>query len=281
LSDDVSPRAPIRVAALQFEPNVGDRSHNLAVMERLIRQAHVSGADLVVLPELADSGYVFESAEELARLAAPIPGGESASRLCDLAAELGIHIVSGLAEREGDIFYNAAVLCGPSGIIGKYRKLHLWNEENTFFLKGDLDLPVFETPLGSIGIAICYDGWFPETFRALALAGAELICVPTNWVPMPGAAERDLAMATILHQAAAHSNGVYIACADRVGTERGQAFIGRSLIVGPQGWPCAGPASSDQEEILLADVDLGNVAGSRSLNAYNHVLRDRRDDVYG
>lgn len=270
----------MRVAVVQFEPKVGERAANLATIERLLRRAHAQGADVVVLPELADSGYVFKDAEELASLAGAVPDGESARRLCGLAEQLGVYIVGGLAERDGPAFYNSAIFCGPSGYIGKFRKLHLWNDENRFFAKGDMGLPVFSTPLGKVGIAICYDGWFPETFRQLALAGAELVCVPTNWVPMPGAEKQPEPMANILHKAAAHSNGLYIACADRVGAERGQPFLGRSLIVGPQGWPVAGPASDDAEEILIAEVDLAQVADKRVLNAFNHVLRDRRVDVY-
>jgi predicted amidohydrolase len=201
--------------------------------------------------------------------------------LCRLAEELGLYIVSGVAEQDGDRFYNSALLCGPEGYIGKYRKLHLWNNENRLFRKGDLGLPVFDLPFGRIGIAICYDGWFPETFRQLALAGAELVCVPTNWVPMAGAESVPEPMANILHKAAAHTNGLYIACADRIGVERGQSFIGRSLIVGPQGWPISGPASADREEILLAQIDLSSVTETRTLNSFNHLLGDRRADVYG
>ncbi|MGY5802121.1 nitrilase family protein [Rhizobium sp. LEGMi12c] len=269
------------VATVQFEPIVGDRVHNLAAIERLARTAKAQGAEILVLPELADSGYSFRDGDEVAALAGPVPGGQSAGVFCRLAGELGLYIVSGIAERDGDRFYNSALLCGPEGYIGKYRKLHLWNNENRFFKKGDLGLPVFDLPFGRIGIAICYDGWFPETFRELALAGAELVCVPTNWVPMAGAESAPEPMANILHKAAAHTNGLYIACADRIGIERDQPFIGRSLIVGPQGWPVSGPASTDREEILLAEIDLSSVAETRTLNSFNHLLGDRRADVYG
>ncbi|MGO6900428.1 nitrilase family protein, partial [Rhizobium ruizarguesonis] len=248
----------VTVATVQFEPIVGDRAGNLAAIERLAKAAKAQGAEIVVLPELADSGYSFRDGDEVAALAGPVPGGPSAETLCRLAKELGLYIVSGVAEQDGDRFYNSALLCGPEGYIGKYRKLHLWNNENRLFRKGDLGLPVFDLPFGRIGIAICYDGWFPETFRQLALAGAELVCVPTNWVPMAGAESIAEPMANILHKAAAHTNGLYIVCADRIGVERGQSFIGRSLIVGPQGWPISGPASADREEILLAQIDLSS-----------------------
>jgi predicted amidohydrolase len=269
------------VAAVQFEPVVGESGRNLAAIDRLVRTAKADGADIVVLPELAVSGYNFLDAEEVRVLSGGVPGGPGADVLCQLAAELSIHIVSGIAECDGDRFYNSAMICGPQGFIGKYRKLHLWNNEHRYFDKGNIGLPVFDLPFGRVGIAICYDGWFPETFRALALAGAELVCVPTNWVPMAGADSDAEPMANILHKAAAHTNGVFIACADRTGTERGQRFIGSSLIVGPDGWPVSGPASADREEILLAKIDLSSVAKTRALNDYNHLLGDRRSDVYG
>lgn len=281
MSVKTSTARTVTVATVQFEPIIGERAGNLAAIERLAKAAKTQGAEIVVLPELADSGYTFRDGEEVAALAGPVPGGPSAETLRRLAEELGFYIVSGIAEQDGDRFYNSALLCGPEGYIGKYRKLHLWNNENRLFRKGDLGLPIFDLPFGRIGIAICYDGWFPETFRQLALAGAELVCVPTNWVPMAGAEGVPEPMANILHKAAAHTNGLYIACADRIGIERGQSFIGRSLIVGPQGWPISGPASADREEILLAQIDLSSVTETRTLNSFNHLLGDRRADVYG
>jgi predicted amidohydrolase len=281
LSVKTSTARAVTVATVQFEPIIGDRAGNLAAIERLAKAAKTQGAEIVVLPELADSGYTFRDGEEVAALAGPVPGGPSAETLRRLAEEFGLYIVSGIAEQDGDRFYNSALLCGPEGYIGKYRKLHLWNNENRLFRKGDLGLPIFDLPFGRIGIAICYDGWFPETFRQLALAGAELVCVPTNWVPMAGAEGVPEPMANILHKAAAHTNGLYIACADRIGIVRGQSFIGRSLNVGPQGWPISGPASADREEILLAQIDLSSVTETRTLNSFNHLLGDRRADVYG
>ena len=274
-------REPFKLACIQFEPVIGELDGNLKAMEDHIRTAASEGAALVILPELADSGYVFSGKEELAALAQPIPSGRSAQLLISLARELEIHIVSGLAERDGDDFYNSAILCGPDGHIGQYRKLHLWDMENPLFAPGDLGLPVFDTQLGKLGLAVCYDGWFPELFRSMALAGAELICVPTNWVPMPGQPEGVEVMANTLHRAAAHSNGIFIACADRVGTERGQPFLGRSLVIGPNGWTLAGPASADREETLFAEINLAEVQTSRDLNIHNNIVGDRRQDVYG
>jgi len=148
----------VTIACIQFEPAIGQTDSNLERMVALTREAHAQGALVVVLPELSDSGYVFESSEEVDRCAGAIPDGVAARRLIALAQELGIYIVSGLAEKDGDVFYNSAVFCGPQGYIGKYRKLHLWNREKLFFKPGDLGAPVFDTPIGVVGLAICYDG---------------------------------------------------------------------------------------------------------------------------
>nr|WP_150562409.1 nitrilase family protein [Pandoraea cepalis] len=268
------------VACVQMEPRVGEKHENVARSLRYIEEAAKNGAALVVLPELANTGYVFADREEAFALAEDLPNGETVQIWADAAQRLGVHIVAGVAEREGKRLYNSAVCVGPSGHIGTYRKLHLWNNENVYFEPGNRGAPVFHTALGRISIAICYDGWFPEVYRLAAAHGADIVCVPTNWVPMPGQPAEHQAMAATLTMAAAHSNGLMIACANRIGTERGQPFIGQSLIVGGDGWPLAGPASQDREEILYAQIDLQGIRSGRSLNAFNHLLRDRRMDVY-
>ncbi len=270
----------LRVACVQMEPRVGENEFNLALTCDRIEQAAEQGAGLIVLPELANSGYVFRTRAEAFAGAEQVPDGPGVQAWCDLAARRGVYIAAGIAERDGGRLFNSAVLIGPEGFIGTFRKAHLWNEENLWFEPGDSGFPVFDTPIGRIGLAICYDGWFPETFRILALQGADIVCVPTNWVPIPGQRDNQPPMATILAQAAAHSNSLFIACANRVGTERGQPFIGKSVIVSYTGWPVVGPGSADQSEILTADVDLGKARRKRNWNAFNQVLRDRRTDVY-
>lgn len=268
------------IACVQMAVHIGEKRDNVRRAIDHIETAAGNGASLIVLPELANSGYVFADRDEAFALAETLPDGETAQRLSDVAQRLGIHIVAGIAERAGQSLYNSAFFTGPSGPVGVYRKLHLWNDEHRFFEPGDLGMPVFDTPLGRIAIAICYDGWFPEIYRLAAMQGADIVCVPTNWVPMPAQPDDRPAMATTLAMAAAHSNGLTIACANRIGTERGQPFIGQSLIVGSTGWPIAGPAGYDEETILYAAVDLKRARAARTLNAFNHVLRDRRVDVY-
>ncbi len=268
------------IACVQMEPIVGSKQANVDKSVRLIEEAAGRGATLVVLPELANSGYVFETREEAFEASEPVPGGPTCERWAAVAATHRLHVVAGICERDGHRLYNSAVVIGPQGYVGTFRKVHLWGNENLFFEPGNLGFPVFATPIGRIGVGICYDGWFPETYRLCALQGADIVCVPTNWVPIPGQDKGREAMANILCMAAAHSNSIFIAAADRVGVERGQPFEGQSVIVSYTGWPVAGPASRDKEEIILAEVDLGEARRMRNWNAFNQVLRDRRTDVY-
>jgi len=280
LASTTSDETKIGIACLQMQPAMGEVEANVAHSITMIDRAAGLGAKLVVLPELCNSGYMFKSREEAFAAAEPISGGPTVKAWSEVAARHQLHLVAGICERDGARLFNSAVLIGPEGYIGTFRKVHLWNEENLYFEPGDLGFPVFHTAVGRIGMAICYDGWFPEAYRLAALQGADIVCVPTNWVPIPGQAEGREAMANILAMAAAHSNSIYIACADRVGTERGQPFEGQSLIVSYTGWPVAGPASRDKEEILIAEVALGEARRARNWNAFNQVLRDRRSDLY-
>jgi len=270
----------VRIACIQMRPVIGRVEDNVRHSISLIGRAVERGAELIVLPELSNSGYMFNSREEAFALSEAIPDGLTVKAWSEIASRHKLHLVAGICERDGAKLFNSAVLIGPNGYIGTFRKVHLWNEENLYFEPGDLGFPVYHTAIGRIGMAICYDGWFPETYRLAALQGADIVCVPTNWVPIPGQAAGREAMANILAMAAAHSNSIYIACADRVGTERGQPFEGQSLIVGHTGWPVAGPASRDKEEIVIADVALGEARRARNWNAFNQVLRDRRSDLY-
>lgn len=263
-----------------MEPVVGKKDDNLRRSIEMIEEAAGNGAGLVVLPELCNSGYVFETREEAFALSEEVPGGPTMQAWIQVASRHNLHIVAGINERDGDALYNSSAVIGPHGHVGTFRKVHLWNEENLFFEPGNLGFPVFKTPIGRIGTFICYDCWFPESYRLCALQGADIVCIPTNWVPIPGQDKDREAMANILVMAGAHSNSVFIAAADRVGTERAQRFVGQSLIVSYTGWPMAGPASADREEIIYAEANLADARRKRNWNEYNQVLRDRRSDVY-
>jgi N-carbamoylputrescine amidase len=270
----------VKIACVQMEPVVGSKTANVAKSVAMMEEAAGQGANLIVLPELCNSGYVFETRAEAFELAEEVPTGPTVKAWAKVAEKHKLHLVAGICERDGASLYNAAVVIGPQGYVGRFRKMHLWNAENLFFEPGNLGFPVLQTPIGRIGTFICYDGWFPESYRLCALQGADIVCIPTNWVPIPGQAEGREAMANILAMAAAHCNSVFVAAADRVGTERGQPFVGQSVIVSYTGWPIGGPASASKEEIIYAEVNLADARRKRNWNEYNQVLRDRRDDFY-
>lgn len=270
----------VRIACLQMEPVVGCLEANRTRSLEMIEQAAAQGANIVVLPELCNSGYVFESRSEAFDLAEEVPDGPTTKEWQKAASRFGMIIVAGINEKNGNALYNSAVAVGPDGYIGTFRKNHLWGSENLFFEPGNLGVPVWNTKVGRISAAICYDGWFPEIYRLSAIQGADLICIPTNWVPMPEQPENFPVMANILTMSGAHSNSVFIACADRIGVERGQEFLGRSIIVNHTGWPIAGPASADKEEILIAAANLSAARKNRAFNEFNQPLRDRRIDLY-
>lgn len=274
-----SPTA-FRISCIQTHPVMLDVEGNLARQVQLIRQVAAEGTTLVVLPECSTTGWVFESRDEAATVAEAVPDGPTCQVWLGLCRELGIHIVAGIVERDGEQQYNSSVLLGPDGHIGTFRKAHLWAIEKDFYDPGDLGFPVFDTPLGRIGMHICYDGWFSEAYRLPALCGADLLCVPANWVPIPDQPDHLPKMANMLCSTHAHMNLVYIAAASRVGVERGQAFIGSSIIVDHTGWPLAGPASGTEEAVISAVIDPIGSRAARTGNPFNQPLDDRRTDVY-
>ena len=270
----------LSIACLQMQPKMADKAFNLLHSLELINAAADQGAQLVVLPELCNTGYMFASRQEAFALAEPLPAGPTVQAWLQVARERQLYIVAGICELDGCVLYNSAAVIGPEGYLGTFRKVHLWGDEALYFEPGNLGFPVFSTPWGRMGVMICYDQWFPEAYRSCALQGADLICMPTNWVPIPGQDPNREAMANILAMAAAHSNSIYVAACDRVGEERGQPFIGQSLIVSYTGWPVAGPASATDEQIVMATVNLSDARRARRWNDFNQVLRDRRPEQY-
>lgn len=270
----------LHIACIQMEPVFGESEHNRAHLSAMIEKAAAAGAKLIIAPELCISGYVFRSRDEARMLAEPASDGATAKEWEKLARKHDAWIVGGICEREGTRLYNSAIVVGPDGYQGVYRKVHLWGDESLYFERGDKGFPVFDTKFGRLGVLICYDQWFPEAYRSCALNGADIVCVPTAWVPIPGQDPNREAMANIVAMAAAHSNSVFVACADRIGTERGQPFIGQSLIVSYTGWPAGGPASADKEEIVFATVNVSDARRKRRWNDFNDIIRDRRVDTY-
>lgn len=276
----INKESMVKLSAIQMEPIFGDKEANVTKTVKMIKEAAKKGANIITLPELCNTGYMFNSREEVYKLAETVPGGYTCNIWEKTAKECGVYIIAGITELDEDGIncYNTAVLIGPTeGYIGKHRKLHLWCDDKIFFEPGNLGYQVFNTKYGRIGMLICFDMWFAENFRILALKGADVVCCPTNWVDTPPKELRT--MGTYFAMTNASANNIFVVAADRIGTERGCTFPGRSCIFGPEGWYRAGLASDDKEEILVAEVNLME-ARRLNWNGMNVVHRDRRTDLY-
>lgn len=265
-----------RIVCQQIGPRIADLGANRALTRRAIRDAVDAGGQVIVLPELVTSGYVFESAEE-ARSVAIAPDHDLFGEWAQEAARGGAVVIGGFCEAgEDGRLYNSAALVDGSGVCGVYRKLHLWDREKLVFTPGGEAPEVHDTVHGRIGIVICYDLEFPEMPRTLALAGADLIAVPTNWplVPRP---DGERAPEVVIAMAAARVNHVFIACCDRTLTEREQEWTSGTHIVGDDGWVLA---EAPGEGMAVADVDLAH-ARRKAFTELADPIGDRRPDLYG
>jgi N-carbamoylputrescine amidase len=271
-----------------------DREANLKASEAGVRDAAKRGAQLVLLQELHASVYFCQHENtELFNLAEPIPG-PSSERLGKLASELGIVLVASLFERRAPgLYHNTAVVFERDGrIAGTYRKMHIPDDpgyyEKFYFTPGDLGFTPVQTSVGKLGVLVCWDQWYPEGARLMALAGAQLLLYPTaiGWNPADAkdeqARQRD-AWVTI-QRSHAVANGLPVVVANRTGFEpdpsgqtKGSQFWGHSFVCGPQGELLA-TASTDQPEVLVVDLDL---ARSENVRRWWPFLRDRRIDAYG
>ena len=261
----------MRVGYFQTNPDFGKVAENLdAVVARLDE----ANADLIVLPELCISGYQFASKEEVWELAETVPDGPTTRRLLDVARRRQMVIVAGLPERTRLACYNSAIVVGPRGFIGCYRKTHLFFEETLFFTPGDTGFLVWDIGPARIGVMICFDWYYPEAARALALKGADIICHPSNLV-LPNCPD-SMPVRCL-------ENRVFAITCDRIGSEaRGGkdrlTYIGSSEIVTPRG-VILHRAPRDQEELRIVEIDPAE-ARNKSLSRYNDLLRDRRESLY-
>ena len=264
-----------RVAVQQLVPALGDLEANRALAPAAVREAADAGAQVVVLPELVTSGYVFESAAEAA--AAAIPSDhEILAEWAAEAARHGLVIAAGFAEAGDDgKTYNSAALLDASGLRAVYRKLHLWDGEKRLFEPGSAAPPVVETPVGKVSVMVCYDLEFPELTRSVALRGTQLLCVPTNW-PLMERPEGERPAEAVVAMGTARVNRMAIACADRLGVERGVPWTGGSSIVGADGWVAA---ETREVGMIVADVDL-EAALDKKLTELADAFGDRRPDLY-
>jgi len=259
----------MRIALVQSNPVFGDPDGNIA---RLLSLCASVRADIYVLPELCYTGYQFVSRDEVRDLSDEL----SSPRIAEIylaSQELDATIIFGFAERSGKDIYNAALAVLPNGQSFLYRKTHLFYKEVLFFQQGNTGFGVFEFRGARIGIAICFDWFFPESFRSLALKGADIIAHCSNLV---------LPYCQNANFAAAVQNRIFIATANRVGSEQREIekldFTGQSVLVSPKGeYLIRGPM--DEETVMVAEID-PQEARNKAINSYNDVFAMRRPELY-
>lgn len=261
----------MRVGLFQFDPTFGERDRNV---EHVIEGLAGVQVELVVLPELFDTGYQFTSKEEAYELAEEIPGGKTSTQLAGFCRDTGMFIVAGMAERVGTKTFNSAALFGPDGHIGTYRKTHLFYEEKLWFEPGDTGFKVYDIGGTKLGLMVCFDWIFPESARTLALMGADIICHPSNLV---------LPYCPDAMPYRCLENRVFAITCNRTGfEERGGkkrlTFIGKSEIVSPKG-EIVQRASDVEDALIVVDIDPLH-ARDKQLNRYNDLLGDRRPEMY-
>lgn len=260
----------MRIGFYQFSPCWGEVEANL---KRIAMALEGVKADLIVLPELGNSGYLFLDQREVAAVAESIPG-PTTHFLQSLARRHNCHLVLGMPERASDAIYNSAVLVGPKGVLGTYRKVHLFDEEKNLFEPGDLGFPLFEVQGIPVGILICFDHMFPEAARTLALQGAQVICHPSSLV-LPAYGQLTTRVRSI-------ENRVFWVLANRYGTEdRGSKklmYTGCSQITAPDGTILA-EASAEEETLRVVEIDPSQ-AVEKHVTHLNDLFQDRRPELY-
>lgn len=254
----------------QYRPQFGRINANL---NKVLRKLEGVDADLLVLPELAFTGYYFRDRAEALELAEDVNDSDIVRALTELCSRNDFHLVTGFTERSGDCVYNSALLIGPDGLEHVYRKLHLFNEEKFWFDPGDIPLSVQNVRGASIGIMVCFDWVFPEVARTLALQGAEILCQPANLV---------LAYCQQTMLSRSLENRVYSVTCNRFGADRrpqGELkFTGRSQIVAPNSERLA-TAAAQREALAIIDIDPA-LAREKHITRHNDVLADRRPAFY-
>ncbi|MBA8795871.1 putative amidohydrolase [Friedmanniella endophytica] len=277
----VSPRRgpqTVRLGIGQLRIDVDDPAGTWHAVEQTAARAAAEGVELLVLPELAACGYVFaDHAEALAR--SEDLDGPTVAAYRELSRRHGLVLAAGFAERgEAGRVHNSALLVEDGELRAVYRKAHLWDAEKLYFTPGSAPAPVVDTRVGRLGLMICYDLEFPEFVRDVALRGAEVLLAPSNWPtehsPGPG-----LVAETIKSQANAACNRIWMVVADRTGVERGQHWVGGSMVCDPLGAIVTEPVLG-REGWLVADLDLAR-ARDKTVTSRNHAFGDRRPELYG
>jgi 5-aminopentanamidase len=263
-----------RIACCQIDPVVADLAANSELITRQIIEAVAAGAGIIVLPELATSGYMLTDIDE-ARAVALTPRSPDFSKW---AAAVGNSIaIIGFCEIGDDgLVYNSAAVIDSTGVLTHYRKTHLWDREKLIFTPGSTLPPVIRTRHGVIAVMVCYDLEFPELTRRVAVDGAELIVAPVNW-PVFARPTGQWPGEVITAMSTARTNKVAVAACDRAGVERGQRWTAGTAIVAPDGWVVA--TAGPEVGVAIADIDL-TVTHDKSLTEYVDLLADRRLDLY-
>lgn len=260
----------MRIGFFQFSPVFGDKTTNLQKITQTLSKV---SADLIVLPELCNTGYSFKDRQELFHLSEKIPDGETTQTLLTLAKEKNLSIVAGLPEQKNRRVYNSAILVNPKGKVAIYRKAHLFFEEKFIFDQGNTVFTAYKCDSVKIGMLICFDWIFPEAARSLALAGAQIICQPANLI---------LPYAETVSISRAIENRIFFIMANRTGAEKSGKkcirFIGRSQIVSPVGEILA-KAETDEEVVKIVNID-ANKALNKFVTKYNNIFKDRRKNLY-
>ena len=270
----------VKIAAVQMEPRLMKVSENLESILNAVRKAADNEANLIVFPECSLTGYIFSSREEALPFAETIPG-PSTKKLISLCEGLKVYVIFGLLEKANDKLFNTAAFVGPQGLIAGYRKNHLpFLGVDRFVDRGDKPFQVHQTPIGNIGLEICYDIVFPESSRVMTLMGADILALPTNFPQGRGRGEK----LNCCVSARAIENRVHVVSADRVGGERGYSFAGLSKIVDASG-NVLGLASADKEEIIYGEVSLETARQKHLVFipgewGVDHI-KDRRPELYG
>lgn len=260
----------MKVGYYQFRPSFGKVRHNV---KKVINALQEVKADLIVLPELAFTGYHFQNRNELKTLAEDPGKSSTVEALAELCQQNNIHLVTGFAEKTKDKIFNSALLIGPEGVEHTYRKLHLFNEEKKYFDEGDIPLQVNIVNDVKVGMLVCFDWAFPETIRALTLQGAEVIAHPSNLI---------LAFCQEAMITRCLENRVFAVTTNRFGSDKrphGELkFTGKSQIVGPGGL-LINRAASQREALYVTEID-PEQSRNKNITSLNDLIADRRPEYY-
>lgn len=266
----------VKVAVAQAHLQAGDVPNNILNTIKLIDQVSILGAQVVVLPELANSGYVYHNKQELIKA---LENTNALELWQQKSKQYKNIIIAGFAQVDGNKVYNRSVIIDAGKILDTYTKVHLWDKEKNIFTPGDKIPKVVDSSVGKISTLICYDLEFPEFVAIPVMSNADLIAVPTNWPKGFYNRPKDerYPMELIKAMAAAATNKVWIAICDRSGAEKDNEWLESSCVINPDGWPVAmsGPGNS----FAIHELDL-SLARDKNISTQNHIFNDKKKDLY-